>query len=260
MLSSAMAKELGRQGVSVAILNRSRESGEKVAQEIIATGGTAASFRCDVTNHESISQAQEAITERFGRCEILINGAGGNLADAITTDEVFDPPTGHSDRSFFDLDITAFNKVFDLNLTGTIATSQVFAKQMIGLPGATIINISSMSAFSPLTKVPAYSAAKAGINNFTSWMAVYLAKSQIRVNAIAPGFFLTTQNRHLLTNEDGSLSARSKKIMAKTPMDRFGQPNELLGTLLWLLDEELSGFITGVTIPVDGGFMAYSGV
>ncbi len=260
VLSSAMARELARHGVSVAILNRSTESGAKVAQEIVDSGGIAKAFTCDVTKAESICAAKKEIDEEFGRCEILINGAGGNVAEAITTDETFKDGANSNDRSFFDLEIAAFSKVFDLNLTGTIATSQIFAKDMIGLPGATIVNISSMSAFSPLTKVPAYSASKAGINNFTSWLAVYLAKSQVRVNAIAPGFFLTTQNRHLLTNEDGSLTARSKKIIDKTPMARFGEPHELLGTLLWLLDEELSGFITGVTIPVDGGFMANSGV
>ncbi len=260
VLSSAMARELGRQGVNVAILSRRRDSGEKVAQEIVDAGGVAASFSCDVTSHESIAMAHEEIVGRFGACEILINGAGGNLSEAITSDEVFDTLSGGVDRSLFDLDIDAIKEVIDLNLIGTIAASKIFAKAMIGLNGATIVNISSMSAFSPLTKIPAYSASKAGVNNFTSWLAVYLAKSQIRVNAIAPGFFLTTQNRSLLTNEDGTLTARSKKIISSTPMNRFGEPSELLGTLLWLLDEELSGFVTGVTIPVDGGFMAYSGV
>ncbi len=260
VLSSAMARELGRQGVKVAILNRTKESGEKVAQDIIDAGGIAIALPCDVTETESIVNAQGTIVDRFGACEILINGAGGNLANAITTDEVFDLAQDQVERSFFDLDMAAFSSVLELNLAGTIGASQIFAKGMIGHPGATIINISSMSAFSPLTKVPAYSASKAGINNFTSWLAVYLAKTNIRVNAIAPGFFLTTQNRHLLTKEDGSPTERSNKIIAKTPMARFGDPNELLGTLLWLLDEELSGFITGITIPVDGGFMAYSGV
>ena len=260
VLSSTMARELGRQGVKVAILNRSKVSGEAVAQQIVDEGGTAIALSCDVTNIESIKDARDAIVESFGSCEILINGAGGNLADAITTDENYDVLTGNDERSFFDLDIESFSKVLDLNLAGTIATSQVFAKEMIGKTGSTIVNISSMSAFSPLTKIPAYSAAKAGVNNFTSWLAVYLAKANIRVNAIAPGFFITNQNRQLLTNDDGTLTARSTKIISHTPMARFGVPNDLLGTLLWLINEELSGFITGVTIPVDGGFMAYSGV
>ncbi len=257
---SSMAKELGRQGMTVAIVNRSKESGEKVANEIHESGGAAAAFACDVSNPDSIVAAKKAILERFGNYHVLINGAGGNQKDAITTDEVFDPNDAPTERSFFELDLDAFGKVLDINLTGTIAASQIFAKEMVGIEGATIVNISSMSAFSPLTKVPAYSAAKAGVNNFTSWLAIYLAKVGIRVNAIAPGFFLTSQNRTLLTNEDGSPTTRSRKILTNTPMGRFGEPQELLGTLLWLLDEELSGFITGVTVPVDGGFMAFSGV
>jgi NAD(P)-dependent dehydrogenase (short-subunit alcohol dehydrogenase family) len=262
VLCRAMALELARQGVAIAILNRNEENGRKVAAEIVQAGGTAASFSCDVCDAQSVNRAEAAVSRRFGPCDILINGAGGNHPQAITAKEILKPEDLQDPAiaSFFDIAPEAFSYVIDLNLVGTWLTAQAFAKGMLNRPGATIINISSMAAPTPATKVPAYSAAKAGVDNLTKWLAVHLADAGVRVNAIAPGFFLTEQNRKMLTQEDGSLTERSRKILNHTPMARFGKPEDLLGTLLWLVNEKASGFVTGITVPVDGGFMAYSGV
>lgn len=258
VLCSAMSKELARHGVKVAILNRTAEKGEEVANEIRTAGGTAIALAADVLNKVSLENARQEIINQFGKIDILINGAGGNHPDAITAMETSVEEV--EGKSFFELEERGFSQVFASNFTGTFLASQVFGQELLKQESPTIINISSMSSYSPMTKVPAYSAAKAGINNFTMWMATHFAEEGLRVNAIAPGFFLTKQNRDLLLNPDGSLTKRSNKIISHTPMRRFGDPEDLLGTLLWLVDESYSGFVTGITVPVDGGFMAYSGV
>lgn len=258
VLCSEMARQLALQKVNVAILNRTVQKGQVVADEINGSGGKAIAVAADVLDRSSLEKAKEEILEAFGRIDILINGAGGNHPDAITDIEIHEE--GATGKSFFELGEDGFSRVFASNFTGSFLASQVFGKELLKQDAPVILNISSMSAYSPMTKVPAYSAAKAAINNFTMWMAVHFAEENLRVNAIAPGFFLTAQNKDLLTNADGSLTPRSGKIMASTPMKRFGKPEDLVGTMLWLLDENYSGFVTGITVPVDGGFLAYSGV
>jgi NAD(P)-dependent dehydrogenase (short-subunit alcohol dehydrogenase family) len=264
VLCSEMARALGECGAKVAVLSRRIEPIEAVAEQIRAAGGTAMAVSCDVTNAESLAAANDTITAEFGPCDILINGAGGNHPGgtaAIThlTTELL-AESGPDNRSFFDLDPDALDFVFKVNFNGTLMATQAFSRSMAERGGGTVINISSMTAFTPLTKVAAYSAAKAAVNSFTEWLAVHLAGTGVRVNAIAPGFFLTEQNRTLLTNEDGSFTARAQTIINNTPAGRFGKPEELTGALLWLVSEEASGFVTGVVVPVDGGFNAFSGV
>ncbi|KQB91632.1 putative oxidoreductase UxuB [Geobacillus sp. PA-3] len=258
VLCSEMAKELSRHGINIAIIGRNLEKAQSVAEEINQSGGVAISVEADVLNRSSLEKAKEFIVDQFGKVNILINGAGGNHTDAITDTETYSLDI--SRKSFFDLTEEGFTKVFNTNFLGAFLASQVFGPELIKSEAPTIVNISSMSAYAPMTKVPAYSAAKAAINNLTMWMAVYFAPVGLRVNAIAPGFFLTTQNRGLLIDKNGEYTERSRKILRGTPMRRFGKPKDLLGTILWLVDEEYSGFVTGVTVPVDGGFLAFSGV
>ena len=264
VLCGGFAKDLARQGMKVAILDLRLEAAEKVADEIKAEGFEAMGIACNVLEKESLLAAREVILEKYGTCDILVNGAGGNHPSGNTTKEKFQmcdlENTSEDIKTFFDLDSKGIEFVFNLNFLGTLLPTQVFAKDMIGKEYATIINISSMNSYKPLTKIPAYSAAKAAISNFTQFMAVHFSEVGLRVNAIAPGFFSTNQNKALLYNEDGSLTPRSEKILGHTPLGRFGVPADLTGALLFLADENYSKFITGVIIPVDGGFSAYSGV
>ena len=263
VLCGGFAKDLARQGVKVAVLDLRLEAAQKVADEIIAEGFEAIGVACNVLEKESLEAARAEINEKIGTCDILINGAGGNHPSGNTTKEKFelsDLDSTEDIKTFFDLDPKGIEFVFNLNFLGTLLTTQVFAKDMVGKENATIINISSMNSYKPLTKIPAYSAAKAAISNFTQFMAVHFSDVGLRVNAIAPGFFSTNQNKALLYNEDGSYTPRSEKIIGHTPLGRFGVPEDLTGTLLFLSDETYAKFVTGVIIPVDGGFSAYSGV
>ena len=264
VLCSEFAKTLGAQGCKVAVLDLNEAAAQKTADEIIQNGGEAIAVACNCLDKESMKNARDAIKEKFGTCDILLNGAGGNNPRGTTDKETLEKidllQNDSEIKTFFDLDPDGISFVFNLNFLGTLIPTQVFAKDMAEKENTCIIMITSMNAFRPLTKIPAYSAAKAAVKNFTEFMAVHFAPCGIRVNSIAPGFFSTNQNRTLLWNEDGSPTARTGKILAATPMKRFGEPEELNGALLFLCDEEYSSFITGTTIAVDGGFNAYSGV
>lgn len=262
VLCSTMAIALAKQGAKLAVLDLKEENAKKVADEINQNGGTAIGIAANVLELESLKKAQQQINTTLGTCDILINGAGGNHPKGTTSKNfLFNEDLSSTDelKTFFDLDPEGIKFVFDLNFIGTLLPTQIFAKDMLGKQGATIINISSMNAFRPLTKIPAYSAAKAAVSNFTQWLAVHFSKVGIRVNAMAPGFFLTDQNRALLTTTDGSLTERGNTIIAHTPMGRFGTPEDLVGTLLWLCGDGAT-FVTGVVVPIDGGFSAFSGV
>lgn len=266
VLCSGFAKTAAACGAKVAVLDLKEEAAEAVVRDIRADGGTAMAVACNVLDKASMESAKAVIDREFGVCDILINGAGGNNPKGSTTKDYLEAEDLDNDatlsgiKTFFDLDPEGVSFVFNLNFLGTLIPTQVFAKDMAGREGASIINISSMNAFRPLTRIPAYSGAKAAVSNFTQWLAVHFSKVGIRVNAIAPGFFSTAQNKALLYNEDGSLSARSEKILAHTPMGRFGVPEDLDGALLFLMNEKASGFVNGVVLPVDGGFAVYSGV
>ena len=260
ILCSQMAKVLARAGAKVALLNRSVEAINQYASEINAEGGVARAYQVNVLDRAGLEDVAAKVLAELGPCDILVNGAGGNNPKATTDKEYYEAGDIDSEtRSFFDLDEKGVEMIFSLNFNGTLLPSQVFAKQMVER-GGNIINISSMNAFTPLTKIPAYSGAKAAISNFTQWLAVHFSKVGIRVNAIAPGFFSTKQNAKLLWNDDGTPTARTKKILAATPLERFGETEELDGALLFLVNDKAAGFITGIVLPVDGGFSAYSGV
>ena len=260
VICSVLAEALAACGAKVAMLDLNEEAAQKNADGIVAQGFTAKGYKCNVLEKESIEEARAAIAADFGTCDILVNGAGGNNPRATTDDEYFKPEDMGQMKTFFDLDPDGVSFVFSLNYMGTLLPTQIFAKDMINKKGANIINIASMNAYTPLTKIPAYSGAKAAIVNFTEWLAVHFSKVGVRCNAIAPGFLATAQNHALLFNEDGTPTPRTGKILAGTPMDRFGEPEELIGALLFLASEEASGFVNGVCIPVDGAFAAYSGV
>ena len=264
VLCGIMAKALAKAGAKVAILDLRAEAAEAVAEEIRAEGGVAMGLSANVLELASLQEAEAKISAEFGPCDILVNGAGGNNPKGTTSKEYLTKEDLAAKvegvTTFFDLDPAGVGFVFNLNFLGTLLPTQVFCRKMAEGKGGNVLNISSMNAFCPLTKIPAYSGAKAAISNFTQWLAVHFSKVNIRVNAIAPGFFLTNQNRALLTNPDGSLTARGNTILTHTPMGKFGSPEDLVGAMLFLLDDEAAGFVNGVVLPIDGGFAAFSGV
>ena len=261
VLCSAFAEALAKAGAKVALLDLNGEAAAAAAEKICAEGGSAKGYSANVLDKGILEGVRAQIHNDLGKCDILINGAGGNSPRCTTAHEYYEKgdESVTDVKTFFNLEKGDFDFVFSLNIMGTLLPTQVFTPDMLERDGA-IINISSMNAFTPLTKIPAYSAAKSGVSNLTQWLAVHFASAGIRVNAIAPGFFATKQNAALLFNEDGTPTPRTDKILRATPMGRFGKPEELLGTLLWLCDSSASGFVTGVVVPVDGGFSAYSGV
>ena len=261
ILCSSFSEALAECGAKVAVLDLNLDAAEAVAQKIREAGGTAMAVKTNCLEKESLEAACEVVTREYGVCDILINGAGGNNPRATTDNAYYEealPDSGK--KSFFDLAPEGIKFVFDLNVTAAFLTSQVFARDMAAKGKGTILNISSMNAFRPLTKIPAYSAAKSAVSNFTQWLAVHFAGAGIRVNALAPGFFVTNQNRRLLFTEDGKPTPRTGKILGGTPMKRFGEAEELIGGMLWLISDEAASFVTGVILPIDGGFSAYSGV
>ena len=262
VLGTSMAAGLASVGVIPVILDINEEAARKVAGEISAESGTAChGYRADVLDRDSLEAIREKIIAEVGEIDILINGAGGNSPRATTKlEELTEEDLNRLDEGFFGLELEGFQRVFDLNFTGTLLPTLVFTRDMVRRQRGVVLNVSSMNSYKPLTKIPAYSAAKASVNNFTEWLAVHFAKTGIRVNAIAPGFFITDQNRFLVLDEKtGGYSARGQKIVNGTPMGKFGDPDDMQGATLFLLSD-LAKFITGVVIPVDGGFNAYSGV
>jgi NAD(P)-dependent dehydrogenase (short-subunit alcohol dehydrogenase family) len=264
VLCGCMAMALAECGAQVAILDLRKEAADKVADQVKAAGGQAIGVACNVLDRASLEAARETIRTAFGPCDILINGAGGNHPMGTTSKERLYKEdldkVQEGFKTFYDLDPKGIEFVFGLNFLGTLVPTQVFTKDMARAGKGTVINISSMNAFKPLTKIPAYSAAKAAVSNFTQWLAVHMSTVGIRVNAIAPGFFLTDQNRGLLTQPDGSMTERGKTIIGHTPMGRYGKPEDLVGALLWLCSDEGAAFVTGTVVAIDGGFSAFSGV
>ena len=261
VLCQSFAKTLAREGAKVALLDLNENAAKETAREIEAIGGRAIGLEANVLKPESLQQAHQAVKEQLGPCDILINGAGGNHPKGTTSAEYLRPEDIGQEglTTFFDLDPEGIQFVFNLNFLGTFLPTREFALDMVEKKAGVVLNVSSMNAFRPLTKIPAYSGAKSAVSNFTQWLAVHFSRVGIRVNALAPGFFLTEQNRRLLTHEDNSLTERGNTIIAHTPMQRFGKPEDLEGTLLWLCGSG-SDFVTGVVVPVDGGFSAFSGV
>lgn len=263
VLCSTMAKALAKKGNKIAVLDLRKEAADKVAQEIYSAGGVAIGVAANVLEKDSLEKAKQVINDAFGKVDILVNGAGGNHPLGTTSNPFFAMEdlqnAAEGFKTFFDLDPKGIEFTFNLNFLGTLIPTQVFATDMVGREGCSVLNISSMNAYTPLTKIPAYSGAKAAISNFTQWLAVHFSKVGIRVNALAPGFFLTDQNRALLTNEDGSLTQRGQQIIDQTPMGRYGNADDLVSSTLFLCDDA-SAFVTGIVIPIDGGFSAYSGV
>ena len=260
VLCGFFAKEFAKAGAKVALLDLNLEAAQAFADDILAEGGVAKAYKANVLDKENLEEVRQALLSDLGPTDILINGAGGNNPKATTDNEFHSVDLPEGTKSFFDLDKSGIEFVFNLNYLGTLLPTQVFAQDMIGRPGANIINISSMNAYTPLTKIPAYSGAKAAISNLTQWLAVHFSQVGIRCNAIAPGFLVSNQNRALLFNEDGTPSARAEKILRNTPMGRFGEAEELVGGIFFLADEDLASFVNGVVLPIDGGFSAYSGV
>ena len=260
VICSTLAIAAAKCGAKVALLDLNKDAAQKYADEINAEGGVAKAYACNCLDKASIQACHDLVVQELGPCDILVNGAGGNNPKATTDNEYFHMEDLNNMKTFFDLDQAGVEFVFNLNFIGTLLPTQVFAMDMIGRKGCSIINISSMNAYTPLTKIPAYSGAKAAVSNFTQWLATHFAHVGIRCNAIAPGFFSTAQNKKLLWNDDGTPTARTGKILAGTPMGRFGKTEELIGATLFLMSEEASGFVDGVVIPIDGGYAAYSGV
>ena len=260
VICSTLAIAAAKCGAKVALLDLNKDAAQKYADEINAEGGVAKAYACNCLDKASIQACHDLVVQELGPCDILVNGAGGNNPKATTDNEYFHMEDLNNMKTFFDLDQSGVEFVFNLNFIGTLLPTQVFAMDMIGRKGCSIINISSMNAYTPLTKIPAYSGAKAAVSNFTQWLATHFAHVGIRCNAIAPGFFSTAQNKKLLWNDDGTPTARTGKILAGTPMGRFGETEELIGATLFLMSEEASGFVDGVVIPIDGGYAAYSGV
>ena len=264
VLCSTMARALAACGAKIAVADLKQEAAEIVAAEIRKEGGTAISVACNVLEKASLDAANDKVKKELGPIDILINGAGGNHPKGTTSlehlrKEDLAGPTKDL-ITFYDLDPKGIEFVFNLNFLGTLLPTQAFTREMAGKGAGTVINISSMNSFRPLTKIPAYSGAKAAVSNFTQWLAVHFSKVGVRVNALAPGFFVTDQNRTLLTKPDGSWTPRANTILAHTPMSRFGTPEDLVGALLWLTSTEASGFVTGIVLPIDGGFASFSGV
>jgi len=264
VLCGIIASTLAQSGAKVAVADLRQEAADNVADQINKAGGTAIGVACNVLDKANLEAARQIVEEKLGTPNILVNGAGGNHPKGTTSKPYLLPEDLKEQveglTTFFDLDPKGIEFVFNLNFLGTLLPTQVFARAMAESGKGAILNISSMNAFTPLTKIPAYSGAKAAISNFTQWLAVHFSKVGIRVNAIAPGFFLTDQNRSLLTNPDGSLTERGQTIISQTPMGRYGDPEDLVGAALWLLSDEAAGFVTGTVIPIDGGFSAFSGV